>query len=125
MRDKQKVYIAGAISATDPVEYLRNVNFGLSLYTFLIGKGFNPFWGGIDLLAVLNDCSVSLEDLQRNSMRWLEVSDVVVALPSCKDSKGAQAELQRAQDLNIPIVEFEWKNGAFRDLRENLERLLP
>jgi hypothetical protein len=37
-------------------------------------------------------------------MDWLEVSDIVYVLPGFETSKGTLAEIERAEELNIPIV---------------------
>ena len=46
---------------------------------------------------------LDVEAYYRYSMAWLEVSDAVFVLPNSENSKGTQAEIKRAEELNIPV----------------------
>jgi len=46
-------------------------------------------------------------------MAWLEVSDIVFVVPGWDKSKGTLAELDRAEELDIPIV---WQISELRSL---------
>lgn len=47
---------------------------------------------------------MAIEDYYRYSMGWLEVSDCLYVLKGSEFSKGTQAEIERAKELNIPIL---------------------
>lgn len=116
---RKRVYIAGAYSANDAISVLNNMRTGMRMGARVLVAGFAPFVPWLDYHFTLmqrNGEKVSLQDYYDYSMAWLEASDVVFALPSCRHSKGAKAEIKRAMELGIPIVYsfkelIEWGGG--------------
>ena len=97
------VYVAGPISAGNVIDFLTNIRRGLRLTREVILAGFSAFPTFADFMISLQG-RVPLEAYYRSSMGWLERADaVVVQIQGCESSKGTQAELARARELNIPI----------------------
>lgn len=102
-----RVYVAGAYSAPNVMDVLNNMRRGMRAATEVLLAGFAPFCPWIDYhyqLQLREGESLSVENYYAYSMAWLEASHVVYVLPNSEHSKGTQAEIARAKDLNIPIV---------------------
>jgi len=102
----KRVYIAGAYNADNVVSVLDNMRRGMRAATEVLLKGYAPFvpWFDYHFNLMLRECEeLLLTDFYDYSIAWLEVSDAVLALPSCGGSNGAQMELERAEELGIPV----------------------
>ena len=102
----KRVYVAGAYSADNVISVLDNIRRGMRAGTKLFLKGYSPFvpWFDFHFQLMLRDNeNLTVEDYYRYSIDWLEVSDVMLVLKDSENSKGTQAEIKRAIELNIPI----------------------
>ena len=102
----KKVYVAGAMSDPDCIEFMQNLRKGIEVSKDLLLMGYAPYSPFIDFqffLTCRGDEYITGELIKAYSMEWLEVSDCVLVLPGWEDSKGTFAEIARAQELNIPV----------------------
>ncbi len=102
----KRVYVAGAYSNNNVIGVLDNMRKGMRASVEVFLSGFSPFcpWLDYQFQLMLREGEVlTVQDYYNYSMAWLEVSDVVLVLPDSENSKGTQAEIERAKDLNIPI----------------------
>jgi len=93
-----RIYVAGEYSGSDVIAVLRNMRMGIRTCVSLLKKGHSPFCPWLDFQYGLVT-EIDLYHYQRNSSEWLEVADAILMLPNWKASKGAQAELQKAEKL--------------------------
>ncbi len=101
-----RVYVAGAYSADNVIAVLDNMRRGMRKSTEVFLAGYSPFspWLDYQFQLMLRDGEkLTVPDYYRYSMAWLEVADAVLVLPNSEQSKGTQAEIARAKELNIPI----------------------
>lgn len=100
------VYVAGAYSADNVIQVLENMRKGMRASVEVLLKGYAPFCPWLDYqfsLMLQGDEKLLVQDYYQYSISWLEKSDCVLVLPNSDKSKGTQAELVRARELNIPI----------------------
>jgi nucleoside 2-deoxyribosyltransferase len=123
-----KVYIAGAYSGPDVLTVMANMRRGLKLSAAALKAGFSVYSPWCDCLLHFEQ-EFTLSECYRYSMEWLEVSDAVLVVPEhAKRSHGVQAELERANQLFIPIFWSladlkEWRDGVLRTRRHSPEKL--
>ena len=99
----KRVYVAGNYSADNILEVLDNIKRGTQICVNLLKAGYIPFCPWLDFhFHWFGD--LTIEDYYRYGMGWLEVSDCVYVLKNSKNSKGTQAEIKRAKELNIDIL---------------------
>jgi nucleoside 2-deoxyribosyltransferase len=98
-----RVYVAGPISSDKLLTSMENIRRGVTMSAFLIKEGFHVFCPFIDILFAMVNQHLDVEDYQRNSMAWLEVSDAVLVLPGYENSAGTKQEIARALELGIPV----------------------
>lgn len=101
-----RVYCAGPMSSPDPIKFMDNLRRGTRVSTELLLNGFAVFSPFIDIalfMQLREGESIPIETIQQHSLKWLEVSDVVLVLDGWESSKGTLRELARANELNIPI----------------------
>lgn len=102
----KRIYVAGSYNADNVIKVLNNIKIGTKVCVDLLKKGYIPFCPWLDYnFHWFGD--LTIDDYYRYSMGWLEVSDCILVLPDSADSKGTQAEILRAKELNIPIYEKE------------------
>lgn len=107
---KLKVYVAGPYSKPDPCT---NTNYALKIAQDLACKDFIPFvphlyhfWK----IVIPNSEEFFLE----LDMRWLESCDALLRIPG--ESFGADREIERARQLEIPVLfsvssVIDWRAG--------------
>ena len=111
-----RVYVAGAYDGPDVITVLANMRRGIHLSMQLLVRGYAPFCPWLDFQYGLI-AAVPREMYLEYSMAWLEASDAVLLQPvGCEHSKGTQAELARAFELEIPV---------FDTLESLMERMPP
>jgi len=111
----KRIYVAGSYAADNVITILDNMRRGMRAGTECFLAGFAPFVPWLDYhfqLMLREGELLSVSDYYQYSMAWLEVSDAVLVLPNSENSKGTQAEIARANELNIPIF------YSFPDLME-------
>ena len=106
MRERMRVYVAGAYSADNVITVLNNMREGMRVGSILLQKGFAPFvpWLDHHLQFMLREGeSLSVEDYYEYSLAWLRVSDVMVVVPGWENSKGTKEEIRLAEKWEIPV----------------------
>lgn len=102
MKRRPIVYVAGKYSAPNIIEVLQNIREGNKKATEFLKKGFAPFSPFLDYqFSFFQD--ITVEEYYEYSMAFLERSDCVFVLPNSEESKGTQKEIERANELDIPI----------------------
>jgi hypothetical protein len=102
----KRVYVAGAYSAGNVLAVLDNIRKGMRVGLEVLLTGYAPFvpWFDFHFNLMLRDGELlTVQDFYNYSMAWLEVSTAVLVVPGWENSKGTNAEIARAQELNIPI----------------------
>lgn len=102
----KRIYVAGAYSANNVLDVLKNIGRGETYSADLFMKGYAPFcpWHDKDFVMRHWDKDFTVQMFYDYSMAWLDVSDVVFVIPNWENSKGVIAEIKRAMELNIPVV---------------------
>lgn len=101
-----RIYVAGAMSSSDPIQFLENLRRGMRLSTECLLAGFSVFSPFIDysfFFQLRDGERIPIDVIQRQSMAWLEVSDAVLLVHGYEQSKGTAKELERARHLGIPV----------------------
>lgn len=113
---KPRVYLAGPYRSPDIIGILNNIRSGLKTAAILISQDYTVFCPWTDFLYVLAGFGpgVDVQQLQDNSMAWLEVSDIVFVLHGWENSEGTKEEIKRANELGIPVVYSSTKLGEWR-----------
>ena len=108
MSEKMKrIYIAGAIRSTDPLQFLENIRRGMRLSSQAIIAGYavySPFVDFNFFLQLHPGERIPVEMIQAQSMAWLEVCDAVLVVPGWEKSQGTAAEIAVAHAEGIPVV---------------------
>ena len=99
------VYVAGSISATNPVTMLNNIRRGIDMGAELLRHGLCPFIPFLDFQIFLsrNGIFITEKQIKEYSLKWLEKCDAILVLPESDNSIGTQAEIRHAGELDIPI----------------------
>lgn len=103
----KKVYIAGAMSADNILQMLQNIHDGIKLGGEVLKLGYAPFVPHFDICFKLQqgvDFDVPMQYYYDYTMEWLKASDIVLVCPNWKNSKGTLAEIEKAKELNIPVL---------------------
>lgn len=99
----KRIYVAGSYNADNVIKVLNNIKRGTQVCAELLKKGYVPFCPWLDFQFFWY-ADYTVEEIQRYSMGWLEVSDCIYVLKNSFYSKGTQAEIKRAKELNIPVL---------------------
>ena len=99
----KRVYVAGALNA-DAVGYIKNVSQMIKYAEEVKKLGFAVFVPCNDFLMGVVNGNYDYYDYFNNSQPWLEVSDAVFVCPNWENSKGTIKEIERANELRIPVV---------------------
>ena len=97
------LFRSGAYSADNPIDMFDNMRRGMRLAYDCLKAGFAPFVPWFDYhFSLIGE--MSIEEYYTYSMAWLEVSDAVLVQPvGVEKSRGTLKEIQRAQELGIPV----------------------
>lgn len=99
----KRIYLAGAYSADNVMDVLKNISIGISTASQILKNGDFPFCPWLDYHFALADPTIPKQAFYDYSMAWLEVSDEVWVLPNWEHSVGTEKELDRARELKIKI----------------------
>lgn len=101
----KRVYVAGAFSADNVLDVLKNIGKGEHYASKLFLLGYAPFcpWHDKDYVIRHWDKEYTVQQFYDYSLAWLEVSDFMVVIPGWEKSKGTLKEIEVANNLNIPI----------------------
>ena len=104
------VYVAGAICPTNGhpvVEYWKNLNKGFHLSIELALAGYYPFCPHLDYNYYTTLIGMGIEPSEEFfynlSIAHLENQDAVVLCDGWEGSKGTLKEVERADELGIPV----------------------
>ena len=117
-----KIYIAGKLTADNPVEYIANVKAGNRAWVELMKLGHAPMWSGMDFVGLLEE-GIPVEQLKAASMEWLKTADVILLLPNSELSSGVKAELDTALNFEIPVIDV-WTWDTLASQIRNLEEMV-
>ena len=115
-----RVYVAGSISDSNPLQVFENIRVGIKTSADLFfSKKYSPFCPFLDhnfLLIKDEDQSVEVKDFYNYSLAWLEQSEAILVLPGSQNSTGTTGEIKRAIELDIPVFYSredldEWATG--------------
>jgi hypothetical protein len=118
----RKVYVAGAYSADNVIDVLRNIGRGEEYAAKVFSMGFAPFTPWHDKSFVIANWrdNFNVDQFYRYSIEWLRCSDLLFVVPNAdgmtnwKDSHGTLAEIDEAKKLKIPIVYSLKELAAFK-----------
>jgi hypothetical protein len=102
---RMRVYVAGPYSSDNVLGVLSNIRKGNRWAYQLLQQGFAPFSPWLDYHFVLEDHTndLTVKDFYEYSMEWLRVSDAIFVQGDWTKSNGTKAEIQEANDLDIPV----------------------
>ena len=108
----KRIYVAGALSSKekedrDPstvvIDYLSNVSAMCKFASMLRKAGAYPFVPALDLLLGVVNGDWDEDTYRGIGMAFLEVCDMVVVISW---SWGVRKEVERAEELGIPVADF-------------------
>ena len=101
----KRVYVAGAFSADNVLQVLKNIGRGELACAKVFQAGFSPFcpWHDKSYQMSLPEVEFPTGMFYAHSMAWLDVSEAVLVLPGWENSKGTIREIEQAHKLNIPV----------------------
>ncbi len=101
----KRVYVAGAYSADNVLDVLKNIGRGEWYASKIFLLGFAPFcpWHDKDYVIKNWDREFTVEAFYDYSNAWLVVCDALFVVPGWEKSKGTLAEIAKAEELNIPV----------------------
>ena len=107
----KRIYVAGAYSANNVLDVLKNIGRGERLAAEVFRAGFAPFcpWHDKGYIIQEPDFKYTVEMFYEYSIAWLKVSEGLILVPAWEKSAGTLRELEIADSLNIPV---------FYDIRE-------
>lgn len=107
MPDIKRVYVAGAYSADNVLDVLDNIRIGIQTAAEVFDAGLSPFcpWLDMHYCFTIPGERLSVDKFRAYSMDFLEVCDAVLLAPNKRNhqSKGTIAEIERAEELGIPV----------------------
>jgi len=119
-----KVYVAGPYSADNVIDVLKNIGRGKKMCADLFSMGFAPFcpWHDSNYVTDRFNDIFTVEQFYEYSMCWLEVSDCVFLVDGWESSRGTLKEIERAEELNIPVFSstielLDFRNSKFNAVR--------
>lgn len=100
-----RVYVAGAYSAYNVIDVLKNIGKGQQKCARLFALGFAPFcpWHDKSFITDNPHGKFDVEMFYRYSLEWLKVSDCVLVLPGYEQSSGTLKEIEFAENHEIPV----------------------
>jgi hypothetical protein len=66
--------------------------------------GYAAYNPGLDVLEGVIAGDLEYHDYFKPNFEWLSKADALFVLPYSQNSKGVQAEIERAKELKIPVV---------------------
>jgi len=105
----KRVYVAGSYSADNVIGVLNNIKKGTKVCVDLLKKGYVPFCPWLDF-HFFWFAEITYDEIRNYSIGWLEVSDCIYVLKNSENSKGTQAEIKIAKELDIPVL-YEGKDS--------------
>ena len=99
----KRIYVAGAYSADNVLDVLKNIGMGEQICSDLFSMGYAPFCPWHDKGYVISDPyrSYTVQQFYDYSIAWLKVSDAMFLVRGWEDSTGTLAEIAVANKLGI------------------------
>jgi len=120
----KRVYVAGAYSADNVLDVLKNIGRGEEVSAELFLLGFAPFcpWHDKSYVILNWRLNYTVQQFYDYSIAWLEVSDAMFLVEGWEDSKGTLKEIEIAKELGIPVFEnicdlVDWDKIVSNDVR--------
>jgi hypothetical protein len=98
-----KVYVAGKLNDM-ACDYIKNLSVMCKASIELKKLGYAAYNPALDILEGIIAGDFTYQDYFKPNYEWMQEADVIFVLPNYTTSHGALAEIQKAQDLNIPVV---------------------
>ena len=103
----KRVYVAGPYSASGVIEVLNNIRRGIQMAVRVLLAGHAPFCPWLDFQYILmfrENQKVGVKDMYKMSLKWLEVSDLLLVQGDWEKSAGTLGEIEFAKNRRIPIA---------------------
>jgi hypothetical protein len=104
------VYVAGAITPTNrlkhpQVEFLENIQRGISICLDLISRGYAPLCTFFDFLYFLipKESRLTIETIHKVSTALMCRCEILFVSPGSEKSSGTKKEIKKAKELGKPI----------------------
>jgi hypothetical protein len=97
------VYVAGKMSSTNPLEFLRNLNALQDWTAHVRELGYAPFPVADDFADIMRTKDVTVEQVKEASIVWLRRADCMLVTPGWEQSPGTHAEIAEARRCGIPV----------------------
>ena len=97
------VYVAGKMSDSNPLQFLRNLNALQDWTAHIRELGYAPFPVADDYADIMRTQGVTVEMVKEASIVWLRRADCVFVTPEWETSSGTLAEIDEALRLGIPV----------------------
>ena len=103
----KKVYVAGAYSANNVIDVLKNIGRGEHYAADIFMYGMAPFcpWHDKQFVTDNYDLDFTVKQFYDYSMVWLECCDAMFLVPGWENSKGTIAEKAKAEELGLPVFD--------------------
>jgi len=95
------------------IEVLQNIERGTRISAKLMAEGYNVYCPWLDHQFAFHEPDMDVQRYRDNSMAWLEVSDAVLIISGCGLGGGVDTEINRANELGIPVYETMEDLGAY------------
>ncbi len=96
-------YVAGPYTAPTQDGVRANIEQAQQVALDCLREGIDPYTPHVSSFGIERGLSES--EWLSLGLRWLERCDVVVLCPGLEKSRGTMAEVARAKELGIPVVE--------------------
>lgn len=106
--DMKRIYVAGLFSRNakgekaNTLETLTNMRTGIKASIELLRAGYAVFCPWLDFQFGLS-AELTEMSYKNNSMAWLEAADAVLVISGKGLGTGVDAEIERANELHIPV----------------------
>lgn len=98
-----RVYVAGALNASDATLYIKNMHRMVKYSIKLRKAGYSVFVPALDFLMGFLDGNFNYHDYFYNSWWWIKVAEAIYVVPESSKSKGTQREVALGKKLGIPV----------------------
>ena len=120
MNEMKKVYVAGKYSADNVLDVLKNIGIGRKTCAELFAMGFAPFCPWHDAAYVIDNPNFTHDKkaFYEASLLWMECCDAVYVISGKGEGTGVDAEIERAEELGIPVFESLMKLLSWKDAED-------
>jgi len=109
------VYVAGAMQADNILDVLNNIHKGINVAGKVAQAGYAPFVPHFDIEFAKQGIKLPMNFYYDYTMEFLKRCDYVVVVDGYENSKGVLEELQKANELKIPVfynitdlINYDW-----------------